>query len=457
MTKLFCQTALLPQGWSEDVVLEIDAAGDIAAVAAGGGPKGCRRAQGPVVPGMPNLHSHAFQRAMAGLAETAGPGGDSFWSWRQVMYGFVERLGPEEVEAVAAQLYVEMLKAGYTAVGEFHYLHHAPDGRPYAEPTELSDRVIAAAKATGIGITHLPVLYAQGGFGGAPAGAAQRRFLTDAEGFLDIVSRLARRYGDDPQVGLGIAPHSLRAVTPALLAEAVEGFRSQVADGPIHIHVAEQTQEVEDCLAWSGERPVAWLLDHADIGDRWCLVHATHMSPAETEGLAKSGAVAGLCPTTEANLGDGLFPAPDYLGLGGRFGIGSDSHITVDPAQELRWLEYGQRLVHRGRNLLAGGAGRSTGGTLYRGALAGGAQALGRPVGALAPGHRADLLVLDAEAPALAGRRDDGLLDAWLFASNASPVRDVMVGGRFVIAERRHAREAEITAAYRAALARLEG
>jgi formimidoylglutamate deiminase len=460
---LFAPRALLPAGWAGDVLLEI--AGDGSLVAATPdqvAPPGARRAAGPVLPGMPNLHSHAFQRAMAGLAERAGQAGtpgeaDSFWTWRQAMYGFVGRLTPAQNEAIAAQLYVEMLKAGYTAVGEFHYLHHDPDGRPYADPAEMSGRIAAAAAAAGIGLTLLPVLYAQGGFGGQPTGPGQRRFRHDVDGFLRLVEALAVRHRGDPQVRLGIAPHSLRAVTPDQLAAAVAGLHALDGTAPVHIHIAEQVREVEDCLAWSGARPVAWLLDNAAPDQRWCLVHATHMDADETARLAASGAVAGLCPTTEANLGDGLFEAPAYLAQGGRWGIGSDSHISVSPVEELRWLEYGQRLLHRRRNLLLPGnrAGASVGAALYAGALAGGAQALGRPIGRLAPGARADLLVLDADSPSLLGRADDVLLDALVFAGNANPVRDVMVGGRWVVEQGRHHAEADLFARYRQALAEL--
>jgi len=450
---LFAESALLPEGWARDVLFEIAEDGNLAAVTpeAGAGKTGsARRLAGPVLPGMPNLHSHAFQRAMAGLTERTGGGEeDSFWSWREVMYRFVGKLRPDQLEAIAAQLYVEMLKAGYTAVGEFHYLHNDPEGKPYPDPAEMSERAVAAATETGIGLTHLPVLYAYGGFGGQPAGSGQRRFLLDLDSYLLLLGNLMARYAGNPQVRIGIAPHSLRAVTPELLSDAVTGLDALDSQAPIHIHIAEQTKEVEDCLAWSGQRPVEWLLDHMPVGPRWCLVHATHMTDAETRHLAESGAVAGLCPTTEANLGDGIFPARDYLRQGGRFGIGSDSHVSISPGEELRWLEYGQRLVHRRRNLLAEGADVSVGATLYRKALAGGAQALGREIGRLAPGARADLLVLDAENPILLGRTGDRLIDAFIFAGNVNPVRDVMVGGRWVVEQGRHEAEESVRARFR--------
>ncbi len=457
--KLFAPLAFLPEGWAADVLLEVDAAGHFAGVTRGAAPGSAARLAGPVLPGMPNLHSHAFQRAMAGLAEHAGAGGGqeaSFWTWREVMYRFVAAITPQQLEAIAAQLYVEMLKAGYTAVGEFHYLHHGPGGEPYDDMAEMSRRTIAAAQATGIGITQLPVLYGYGGFGGREAGAGQRRFLNDPGSLLRIVETLKASHEDNPQVRIGIAPHSLRAVTPETLREVLQGLDALDATAPIHLHIAEQMKEVEDCEAWCRQRPVEHLMETAPPDKRWCLVHATHMNAVETAAVAACGAVAGLCPTTEANLGDGLFPAENYLAHGGRWGIGSDSHISVSPIEELRWLEYGQRLLHRRRNLLAEGPSRpSVGARLYGMALAGGAQALGRPIGRLAAGCRADLVVLDPDSPALAGRSDDVLLDALVFAGNVNPVRDVMVGGRWVVEAGRHAQEARALAGYRAALAAL--
>lgn len=457
--KYFAPAARLPEGWARDVSLEVDAAGWIVSVSPGSRPEpGAVRLAGPVVPGQPNLHSHAFQRAMAGLAERVGEGGaganDSFWSWRETMYRFLERCGPEELEAVAAQLYVEMLEAGYTAVGEFHYLHHAPSGSAYDEPAEMGLRLVAAARTAGIGLTLLPVLYGFGGFGGRPAGEGQRRFLNSPDGLLAIVERLRAELKDDPQGRVGLAPHSLRAVTPESLRDGLAGIAQLDPGAPVHIHVAEQTREVEDCLAWSGRRPVRWLLENQAVDARWCLVHATHMTPDETRDLAASGAVAGLCPTTEANLGDGLFPAPDHRVAGGAWGIGSDSHISVDPVEELRWLEYGQRLALRRRNVLAGDSGH-LGEDLWAGSLAGGSRALGRPLGALAPGRRADFLVLDDSLPTLAGRQGPALLDAVVFAGNRRAVRDVVVGGRLCVCDGRHSARDEVRARFDRALARL--
>ena len=453
VSSVFAAHALLPEGWARDVRLEVDEAGQLTRVAADAAPEGAQTVAGPVIPGVPNLHSHAFQRAMAGLGERASGAGDSFWTWREVMYRFLDRLTPEQVEAIAAQLYVEMLKAGYTAVGEFHYLHHDPEGRPYADPAEMSRRIVAAARTSGIGITLLPVLYGYGGFGGQPAGAGQRRFLNTPARLRDIAEAIRRDHVGDGQVAVGLAPHSLRAVTAETLREALDGLDDAA---PIHVHVAEQQKEVEDCLAWSGRRPVEWLTDNFEPDGRWCLVHATHVTADETAAIARSGAVAGLCPTTEANLGDGLFPAGEFLEQGGRFGIGSDSHISVSPIEELRWLEYGQRLRHLRRNLLVEQAeNASVGASLLRRALDGGAQALGRPIGRLAEGSRADLLVLDPENPSLYGRSSDDLLDALIFAGNTNPVRDVMVGGKWVVEAGRHAHEDAVFARYKAAVTEL--
>jgi formimidoylglutamate deiminase len=456
--RVFAPRALLPDGWAEDVLLEVGPDGGLVSVSAGAAPGDAPRAAGPVLPGMPNLHSHAFQRAMAGLTERAGPQEDSFWTWRELMYGFVRQITPEQVEAIAAQLYVEMLKAGYTAVGEFHYLHHDPDGRPYADPAEMSRRVIAAAARTGIGITHLPVLYGFSDFGGEAPREGQRRFVNEPDRFLKLVETVIADYRDDPQVRVGIAPHSLRAVTAETLNAAVEGLSDLDPNAPIHIHIAEQQKEVHDCIAWSGERPVEWLLQRALPDGRWCLVHATHVTEEEAQRLAETGAVAGLCPTTEANLGDGVFPAPTFLASGGAFGIGSDSHISVSPVEELRLLEYGQRLTLRRRNVLSGGSNSpSVGATLYQGALAGGARALGRPIGRLAPGYRADLVVLDGDLPTLAAKTGDALLDSMVFAGNVNPVRDVMVGGRWVVRDGRHGDEDAVCSAYVRVLGDLTG
>ncbi len=438
MPAFFTSHALLPTGWARDVRFAVDARGDIASVNAGATADAAIYLPGPVVPGLADLHSHAFQRAMAGLAERAGPQGDSFWSWRDVMYRFVRRLGPRDVEAVAAQLYVELVCHGFTSVCEFHYLHNDVDGETYEQPTELADRIVAAAAAAGIGLTLLPVLYQASGFGGAPPNEGQRRFVLDDTAYADLVERLVRRHRGDPQVRVGIAPHSLRAVTPAALNSAVGMLRKLDPSAPIHIHIAEQPKEVADCRAWSGTTPIDWLLANAAVDERWCLVHATHATPAEITAMTKRRAVAGICPTTEANLGDGLFALAPFLADGGIFGVGTDSNVSTSPVEELRWLEYGQRLVHQARNVAQTREGASTGGFLFERARAGGAQASGRRTGELTPGYRADFVVLDGEHPSLVGRAPESLVDAWLFCGNANPVRDVVIGGEWVVREGRH-------------------
>ena len=452
MTVLFAESALLPDGWARDVRLTIDdATGDLAAVEAGADPSGAERLDGPVLPGMPNLHSHAFQRAMAGLAEAAERDPGSFWSWRQIMYRFAQALTPDDLAVIATQLQIEMLKSGYTAVAEFHYLHNAPDGRPYADPAALSRALLAAAGRSGIGMTLLPVLYQTGGFGGQAPGEGQRRFILPTDRFLSLVADLTGATAGDGQFRVGVAPHSLRAVPPGALTELLAGIDPAV---PVHIHIAEQVREVEECLAWSGARPVEWLLRHQPVDRRWCLVHATHLTPQERDGLAGSGAVAGLCPTTEANLGDGLFPLEAFQAAGGIWGIGSDSHISISPIEELRWLEYGRRLSTLRRNVAAL-PGQSTGAALWSRALDGGAIACGRRIGALRPGHRADLLVLDGDHPLTYGRSGDRLVDALVFAGNANLVRHVLVGGRWRVRDGRHAAETEAATAYRRVLDRL--
>ena len=453
--KLHFADALLPSGWRRDVLVHVDEAGTITEI--GHGPAaGAESIGGFAIPGVANVHSHAHQRAMAGLAEQAGPGEDSFWTWREAMYGFALKMTPDDLEATATQLYVEALKAGFTAIGEFQYLHHAPDGRPYDARAEMSLRCLAAAEEAGIAITMLPALYRDGGFGAQAATAGQRRFVNDLDGFLHIAADLDKEIGSLPLAELGIAPHSLRAVAPDLLAGAVDGLDALRPGAPVHIHVAEQVKEVEDCLAFVGKRPVELLASIQALSPRWCIIHATHMTSAETQALAASGAAAGLCPTTEANLGDGTFNGRAYLAANGVIAIGSDSHISVSPAEDLRQLEYSQRLLHRGRNVLADGPGASTGRSLLDAALSGGAQALAQKMGRLAPGFRADVVVLDGEHPALVGRTDDGIVDSWIFSGGNACVKDVFVAGRQVVKDGRHANEAAIAKRFKAALSRLQ-
>jgi formimidoylglutamate deiminase len=436
-----------PQGWAPDAVLEVDDGGMLAGVTAGAGERLGRW----VLPGMPNLHSHAFQRAMAGLAERKGKSDDSFWTWRETMYAFAATIGPDELQAIAAQLYVEMLKAGYTQVCEFHYLHHQPDGTPYAQPEAMSLALIEAAREAGMALTLLPVLYMSGGFDGRPLAPRQRRFGHDVPAYLRLLESLRAHESDKLRVG--IALHSLRAVPEDALRLVLGSDAAKAC--PIHIHIAEQIGEVQDCLATRGARPVEWLFDHAAVDARWTLVHATHLSEQETAQIARSGAVAGLCPTTEANLGDGLFPLADFIDANGTLGIGSDSHISVSPVEELRWLEYGQRLSTCHRNIAARHQGDSVGETLWRAALRGGAIASGLPIGELRAKARADLLVLDDRAPLLAARDERSVIDSFLFAGNAPLVRDVMVGGEWVVRGFTHRDEDRIAARYRTVMEKL--
>lgn len=454
MTALWFESALLPDGWARQV--RITAPGGRIGEVTRGVPAGAgdeRHAIG--LPGLPNLHSHAFQRGIAGLTETRGPGADSFWSWRELMYRFVERLDPDDFEALATLCFAEMLESGFTHVGEFHYLHHQPDGAPYAAPGELAARIAAAAATTGIGLTLLPVFYAHGGFGGAAPAPRQRRFINDPDGFGRIVAASRDAVRGLAGSGVGIAPHSLRAATPAELTAVAP----LAAGGPIHIHIAEQVREVEECVAWSGQRPVEWLLGSQPVDERWCLVHATHVTPAETAGIAARRAVVGLCPITEASLGDGIFPAAEFLGASGRIGVGSDSNIEVDAAAELRLLEYGQRLAQRARNVLAAGPGDSTGRRLYESALAGGAQALragaARPGEGFVPGASLDAVTLDARHPALIERQGDALLDSWIFCGGRAVIDCVWRAGRKVVSGGRHLERERIGARYARMLRRV--
>ncbi|WP_077959832.1 formimidoylglutamate deiminase [Ensifer adhaerens] len=453
VNRIFAERALLPEGWAENVAISLDASGRIAAIETGtAATSGDERAAGPLVPAIANLHSHAFQRAMAGLAEVAGSGNDSFWTWREEMYRTVGLVNPDDVEAIAAKLYMEMLKGGFGHVAEFHYLHHQADGTPYADPAEMSLRILAAARTTGIGLTHLPVFYAHANFGGIDPNPGQRPFLHDPDRFLALLQRLeplCRESGNT----LGYAIHSLRAATPEEMRTILDA--APVA-GPIHIHVAEQTKEVEDSLAWSGRRPVEWLLDEMPVDERWCAIHATHLTESERQRLARSGAVAGLCPATEANLGDGIFPAVEFMAEGGIFGVGTDSHVATSVAEELRLLEYGQRLRDRRRNRLATGPGASIGRTIFDAAHKGGAQAAGQTTAGVTVGARADFVVLDGDNPYIAAATNNQILDRWLFALGGESVRDVMVAGAWKIRNGRHDREDDIDRAFARVLMKLK-
>jgi formiminoglutamate deiminase len=449
MTSLWFESALLPHGWANHVRVTA-ANGRIERVCPDVDPDDTDERLDVGIPGVPNLHSHAFQRGIAGLTERRGLEGDSFWTWRELMYQFVERMSPDEMEAIASFAYAQMLESGFTQVGEFHYLHHDRGGVPFADPGELAGRLAAAAANTGIGLTLLPTLYAHGGFGGLEPGKRQRRFISSRDQFAAIVDASRKVVKTLPGGVVGVAPHSLRAVTPEELAWLVELSGGSV----IHVHIAEQTKEVDDCIAWSGRRPVEWLLEHTAVDERWCLVHATHVTDAEMQGVAASGAVVGLCPITEANLGDGIFPAAAFVGHSGRIGIGSDSNVLIDAAEEFRVLEYSQRLAHRGRNVLASGAGKSTGRTLFDRSLAGGSRVLESAPGLVA-GAFLDVVSLKTREPELVQRRQDDLLDSWIFSGGRGLVDCVWRAGEKVVINGRHRHRDDIVTRYRRALKNL--
>jgi formimidoylglutamate deiminase len=453
MTSLWFESVLLPQGWASQVRLT-EAEGHIARVVVGVPAEQGDECHAIGVPGLPNVHSHAFQRGIAGLTERRGGGEDSFWSWRELMYRFVERIDPDEFEALSALAYAQMLEGGFTHVGEFHYLHHDHNGVPFADPGELAGRIAAAAADTGIGLTLLPTFYAHAGFGGAEPAPRQRRFINDAERFARIVEAGTKAVQGLAGGRVGVAAHSLRAVTPAQLTAVVALAHGRV----IHIHIAEQMKEVEECLAWSGRRPVEWLLENQPVDERWCLVHATHATQTELGEVAKRGAVVGLCPVTEANLGDGIFPAAAFFAQAGRIGIGSDSNIVLDAAEELRLLEYSQRLAQRARNVLAAGSGASTGRSLFEAALCGGAQVLypeERKATGLAAGAPLNVVSLAAAHPGLLARREDEILDSWIFAGGRAVIDCVWRAGAKVVSGGRHRDRDRIVARYGHALRRL--
>jgi len=447
VTGLFFDQALLPRGWTRDVRIAVDA-GRIVGIVSGGvaAPGDERHRIG--LPGISNLHSHAFQRGMAGLAEVRASSADNFWTWRDLMYRFVGRMTADDIEAIAGQAYVEMLEAGFTRVGEFHYIHHDVSGAPYGNLGELAERIAAAAGAAGIGLTLLPVFYAHAGFGGRAPDSEQRRFVNDIDRFAQLMEASRRAVATHQGAVVGVAPHSLRAVTPAELDAVV----TLAGEGPVHIHIAEQTREVDECVAWSGQRPLQWLFDHAPVDRRWCLIHATHATSTEIRSVAESHAVAGLCPITEANLGDGTFKAPEFVELGGIFGVGSDSNVLIGISDELRQLEYSQRLALKARNVMAPDGGVSTGRALFDGALRGGSQALGAAISGLTEGAFADIVSLDAGNVALAGRAGDAILDSWIFGAGRSLVDCVWARGRKVVKDGRHRNREQVALRFRQAI-----
>ncbi len=439
MKRYFCTHALLSSGWKEQVLIDVNSDGYIESIKGGEEkPAHGETIQGWVIPSMANLHSHAFQRGMAGLAEVAGNPQDSFWTWREQMYSLVNQLTPGQVGVIASYLYLSMLKGGYTQVAEFNYLHHDPRGNPYSEDL-MAAELMRAAQTAGIGQTLLPVLYTYSGFGSQPATSGQKRFIQSTESYLNQFSNLEKQM-NHPLNQLGICFHSLRAVS----IEQISQVRGDLSvEYPVHIHIAEQMKEVNDCLGWSGQRPVSYLADRVDLDSRWCLVHGTHLDEGEIRRIAQSGAVVGICPTTEANLGDGLFPAVEYFEKEGRWGVGSDSHVSLSALEELRWLEYGQRLIHQKRNRLVSRGNPVVGEVLWEQAARGGAQACGVKMGQLAPGMRADWLVL-ADDEWLGAVRDEQRMNRWLFAGTTQEIRDVYVAGTRVIEQGRHPREEEL-------------
>jgi formimidoylglutamate deiminase len=456
-TKIWAASALLAKGWANNVEITIDEMGNIESIISD-----TTYAQGErynvIIPGIPNVHSHAHQRAMSGLGERASistdGSSDSFWSWRKVMYHYLERIQPEHLLDISSQLYLEMLKHGYTCVGEFQYLHHDQSGQAYDNRAEMSLQCLQAAENVGLGFTGLPVLYRYGGFGDTEPLAGQKRFLNDADGFIEIVHQLQQACQGNANHSVGIAPHSLRAVNKELLANVIEqlGIDKLAA---IHVHVAEQRKEVDDCLAWSQQRPVEWLMNHFEVDQNWCLIHATHMTETETLNLAKSGGIAGICPVTEGNLGDGFFNGVDYFANRGNWAIGSDSHTTTNPVEELRWFEYGQRLLSGKRNVLVSDQHANTGRNLLEGAWHGGAMACGRKIGKIENGYRADFVVLDESSPRLYSRSEDELLDSWIFSGSDNLIKDVYVGGKHVIKNGCHINEESIAQSFRNSLDQL--
>jgi len=459
MKKYYAANILLSQGWAKDKTLTIEN-GIITAITSGKEHEAISLA-GAVIPGMVNCHSHAFQRAFAGFSEQGSEGQDSFWTWRKIMYKFLAQLSHEDVQVIAQQLYIEMLKMGYTRVAEFHYLHHDIDGLTYENKTigsglaTMAHAIFNAAKNSGIGLTMLPVLYQYAGFGQQKPNQGQQRFINSTNQFNQLVSDCFALTKDYPNTNIGIAPHSLRAVEKDAIVEAVAHVRSLDSKAPIHIHIAEQQQEVDDCLQYYLKRPVQWLLDNVQLDQYWCLIHATHITEQEQQGIVASKAIAGICPTTEANLGDGVFPTAEFLALKGTFAIGSDSHISVNPVEELRWLEYAQRLTKRQRAILASTETASVGQNLWQKAATGGAQSTNSNTGALAIGKQADLLVLDDKQTALFANNNQHLLDSIIFASQKNTVKDVMVNGNWVVNNGTHTQELDNAEHFAALLARL--
>jgi len=457
--KFYVENILLADGWSTNKTLTVTN-GIITEITSGKDDE-AQIISGTVIPGMVNCHSHAFQRAFAGFSEQGSEGQDSFWTWRKIMYKFLAKLTHDDAQVIAQQLYIEMLKMGYTRVAEFHYLHHDIDGKSYAEQDEstqlatMAQAIFSAASNAGIGLTILPVLYQFAGFGEQEPNQGQKRFINSTKQFNQLVSDCFQLSKNYVNTNVGIAPHSLRAVNKQGIEQAVAHVRSLDSKAPIHIHIAEQQQEVDDCLNYHGKRPVQWLLDNIELDKHWCLIHATHIDEQEQQGIVDSQAIAGICPTTEANLGDGIFPTLEFLSLNGTFAIGSDSHISVNPIEELRWLEYAQRLTKQKRALLANKNTPSVGQHIWQQAAFGGAQSTSSNTGCLAVGKQADWLVLDKKQTNLYANNLQHLLDSVIFASRENTIQDVMVNGQWVIKNGKHQIEESSAENFTALLAKL--
>ena len=446
--------AYLPNGWADNVHITLSESGEIQTVTPNSSDKDIP-VYGTAIPGIPNIHSHAFQRAMSGLVEYRGKSNDSFWTWRDVMYRFANRLAVEDIHNVTSMVYMEMLKCGYTSVCEFHYLHHQEDGSFYKNPNETSLVIKKAADKSGIGLTLLPTLYMTAGFDNQPIQNEQRRFYYHVDDYCNLIDSLVSEFSQDQRHHLGIAFHSLRAVPADAIHAVLENTRTMKLAIPIHIHISEQQKEVEDCINWSGKRPVQWLLDEFDINNEWCLIHATHINQDEVRDLAQTGAIIGLCPTTEANLGDGVFPLQQFQDLGGQISIGSDSNVSLSPVEELRWLEYGQRLSTKGRNITSQNSTVHCGESLLQSIYKSASFPCGRKLGAISPGYRADLVFLDTESPQFARKEIKYLLDSFIFSGNENPVKDVMVGGEWVVRDFKHVRQTEIFESYKTTIQEL--
>jgi len=450
--KLFAERILLSSGWHTEQTLTIE---DGVITSIDSGYINDAEKVAVVIPGMVNCHSHAFQRAFAGFSEQGSEGKDSFWTWRSIMYKFIDQLTVKDAQTIATQLYIEMLKMGYTRVAEFHYRHHEINGENHTELAEMAKAIFRSSQQSGIGLTLLPVLYRFSGFGPLPANDGQKRFINSVEQFNQLVSDCFTLSKEYENTNVGIAPHSLRAVDKPSLAQAVKHVRSLDNKAPVHIHIAEQQKEVDDCLAHYGQRPVEWLLNNAQLDEQWCLIHATHINEQERQGIVASKAIAGICPTTEANLGDGIFPTTEFLAEKGTIAIGSDSHISVNPVEELRWLEYAQRLIKQQRAILATENEASVGRNLWQQAALGGAQSTNSNTGELAIGKQADLLVLNTSKVVLFAHDDQHLLDSMIFASQQNMVNDVMVNGHWVIKAGSHQLEKKSEQAFSLLLASL--